>query len=141
MPALDLYAPEKARYSRWIVGASGALLVAYGAFSLFNSLPGSARAPIGGWTPLGQAYPISWALLLGVLVLVAGMVGMWWAINYAKLVNFLQDCEVEMGKVSWASRSEVISSSIVVCVGTAMLAGWVYFADLVLVGVRHLLGG
>ena len=53
----------------------------------------------------------------------------------------MKDVEAEMAKVSWASKSEVVTSSFVVVVATAILSGWVYLADLMLAGVRQLLGG
>ena len=141
MPALDLYAPDKARYSRWMLGVSSMLLTGYGAYSLFYAAPSGWREPIGGWEPLGDAFPVSPALLLGLLVVIVGAGGTWWAINYPKLVDFMKDVEAEMAKVSWASKSEVVTSSFVVVVATAILSGWVYLADLMLAGVRQLLGG
>jgi preprotein translocase SecE subunit len=141
MPLLDLYAPDKARVSRWIIGLSAGALVTYGGWSLFYALPQGMRGAIAGLAPFGSQYPVSWALVLGLVVLVGGLGGLWWGINHPKLVDFLQDCEGEMGKVSWASRSEVASSSAVVVVATAILAGWVSLADLALLGVRRLLGG
>lgn len=141
MAALDLYAPGRARISRWVLGISGMLLLAYGAYSLYYALPQAARAPIGGWRPLGDAFPVSWALIGAIVALLAGAGGAWWLVNYKRLVDFLHDVEVEMGKVSWASRKEVVSNSIVVIVATTILAGWVFIADVTLAAIRQFFAG
>lgn len=141
MAAFELYAPQKGRIARWIIGVSGALLVAYGAYTLFYSLPEATRRPLVGWQPLGSAYPVTASFFISLLALGAGGFGMWWVINYARFVDFLHDCEIEMGKVSWASRDEIVSSSIVVVIATIILAGWVYSMDLVMIAVRSLFGG
>ena len=141
MPALDFYAPEKARISRWMLGVAAMLLAGYGAYSLYYWVPEGWRQPILGWKPLGDAFPVSGGLGAAVAMLVASTVGTWFGINHTRFVNFLHEVEVEMGKVSWASKSEVISSSMVVVAATVILAGWVFLADLVLGGIRQVLGG
>jgi len=140
MAAMDLYAPEKARISRWLLGVSAILLVGYGTYSLYYYLPSTARAPMFGWRPLGDAFPVSVAFVSSLAVLLAGVAGSWWAINYPRLVDFLRDVEGEMYKVAWPSRQELISSSLVIVVATAILASWVALIDLILLGVRQVLG-
>lgn len=137
---MDLYAPEKARISRWLLGVSAILLIGYGTYSLYYFLPSSARAPMFGWRPLGDAFPISIAFVSSFAVLVAGAAGMWWTINYARLVDFLRDVEGEMHKVAWPSKQELISSSLVIVVATGILASWVALVDLILLGVRQVIG-
>lgn len=141
MPALELYAPDKGRYARWIIGVTAVILLGYGAWSLYYALPDSWRQPLMGWRPLGDAYPLSLSLLLSAIALAGGAFGIWWAINYKRLVNFLHDVEVEMTKVSWASKKEVVASSVVVLVTTVILAGWVGLVDAVLYGIRVAFGG
>ncbi|MFC1706896.1 preprotein translocase subunit SecE [Planctomycetota bacterium] len=141
MPALELYAPEKGRYSRWILGVSAMLLAGYGTHSLYYSFPEGMRAAVFGWKPLGDEFPISWGLIISVSIFVAFSLGTWLAINHQKLVDFLHETEVEMTKVSWASKDEVLRSSLVVVVTTIILAVWVYMADILLAGVRTVFGG
>ncbi|MHC4391645.1 MAG: preprotein translocase subunit SecE [Planctomycetota bacterium] len=129
--ALELYAPEKGRISRWILGVSAALLLAYGAWSLYFYLPEGARSPLFGWQPLGKAYPISIALISAIVALIGGLIATWWAINHAKLVDFLENVERELHKVSWANKLEVKNSSIVVIIVTLVLAGWVALWDVI----------
>ena len=127
---LELYEPSKGRYSRWIVGASAIALLLYGVYGLYYSFGDTLRkSVVEGWQPLGDEFPISVALLVSCGVLISGLVTVWWAVNYPKLVDFFHDTEIELTKVSWASKGEVVGSSIVVLVTTVILMGWIAFVD------------
>jgi preprotein translocase SecE subunit len=128
------YAPDKAIISRWILGCSAVALAAFGCWQLFHWAPESWQRPIGGWTPLGDDFPISWALVLSVVCFVAAAGGTWWGVNYARFVDFLQDTETEMTKVSWSSKREVVGSSIVVIATVVILGIWILLVDLILTG-------
>ncbi|RME75976.1 MAG: preprotein translocase subunit SecE, partial [Planctomycetota bacterium] len=122
-------APDKARTTRWIVGASAFVLVAYGAYGLYYTFGEAMRAPIGGWKPLGDEFPISWAFVLSALWLLVGTAAVWYGVNHRRLVEFFHETEVELSKVSWASKNEVIGSSVVVLVVTFVLAVWIGLLD------------
>jgi preprotein translocase subunit SecE len=49
-----------------------------------------------------------------------------------KFVNFLNDVKLEMGKVSWSTRDELIGSTIVVLVSLAILSVFIGVCDVVL---------
>ncbi len=49
-----------------------------------------------------------------------------------KFVNFLNDVKLEMGKVSWSTRDELIGSTIVVLVSLAILSIFIGICDVVL---------
>jgi len=49
-----------------------------------------------------------------------------------KFVNFLTDVKLEMGKVSWSTREELIGSTIVVLVSLAILSVFIGICDIVL---------
>jgi len=49
-----------------------------------------------------------------------------------KFVNFLSDVKLEMGKVSWSTRDELIGSTIVVLVSLAILSIFIGICDVVL---------
>lgn len=49
-----------------------------------------------------------------------------------KFVNFLKDVKLEMGKVSWSTRDELIGSTIVVLVSLAILSIFIGVCDIVL---------
>ncbi|GIW71416.1 MAG: hypothetical protein KatS3mg102_0958 [Planctomycetota bacterium] len=137
---LELYQPDKARYSRWLLGVTAGAIVLYGAYKLYYSFGEAMRAPIGGWEPLGEEFPISWALVVSVVAGLAGAIGTWWAVNYPPLVEFLHDTEIELAKVSWSSRNEVLGSSAVVLVVTVILGVWVFLVDQAFIRVFDLLG-
>ena len=47
-----------------------------------------------------------------------------------KVTNFLKEVKVELGKVSWSTRKELLSSTVVVIVSTAILAVFIGAIDL-----------
>lgn len=133
MPAFELYKPDQAVKSRWILGASAISLVSFGCYQLFYTLGEAAHKPItDSLKPLGDEFPVSWALVLSVLFFLAGAFGTWWAVNHPRLVDFLSETEIEMGKVSWSSRREVVGSSIVVIATVIILGVWIAVIDVTL---------
>ena len=49
-----------------------------------------------------------------------------------KFVGFFNDVKLEMGKVSWSTRDELIASTIVVIVSLAILSVFIGVCDVVL---------
>ncbi|MCX5666414.1 MAG: preprotein translocase subunit SecE [Candidatus Omnitrophica bacterium] len=49
-----------------------------------------------------------------------------------KIVGFFNDVKLEMGKVSWSTRDELIGSTIVVIVSLAILSVFIGVCDVVL---------
>ena len=49
-----------------------------------------------------------------------------------KFVGFFNDVKLEMGKVSWSTRDELIGSTIVVIVSLAILSIFIGICDIVL---------
>jgi preprotein translocase subunit SecE len=49
-----------------------------------------------------------------------------------KPVGFLKEVKVELGKVAWSSRQELMDSTIVVIVTTAILAAFIGAIDIML---------
>ena len=49
-----------------------------------------------------------------------------------KFVGFFNDVKLEMGKVSWSTRDELIGSTIVVIVSLAILSIFIGICDVVL---------
>ena len=52
-----------------------------------------------------------------------------------KFVGFFNDVKLEMGKVSWSTRDELIGSTIVVIVSLAILSIFIGICDVVLSAV------
>ena len=49
-----------------------------------------------------------------------------------KFVNFFKDVKLEMGKVSWSTKDELIGSTVVVLVSLAILSIFIGICDVVL---------
>jgi len=56
-----------------------------------------------------------------------------------KPVNFLKEVKVELGKVSWSTREELIASTFVVITATAMMTLFIFVIDYVLSGLLGML--
>jgi preprotein translocase subunit SecE len=50
---------------------------------------------------------------------------------YKRLANFLRDVRAEIRKVTWPSRNEVYSTTIVVIFATFFFGFYLYFMDLI----------
>jgi len=46
-----------------------------------------------------------------------------------KVANFLREVKVELGKVTWSTKNELIASTIVVIVSVALLAIFIAICD------------
>jgi preprotein translocase subunit SecE len=51
---------------------------------------------------------------------------------FEKPINFLKEVKAELSKVSWSTRQEVLGSTFVVIVITAIMALFIFLADVVL---------
>lgn len=133
MPAFEIYKQDQATKSRWLIGLCGAAWSIYGAHSLFYALPDKWRDhAFGGFRPLGEEFPLSWALIISLVIGLGMLYGIWWVINYPRLVEFLTETEAEMTKVSWSTKREVVGSSVVVIITVVILGVWIAFVDIVL---------
>jgi preprotein translocase subunit SecE len=47
----------------------------------------------------------------------------------SQITGFINEVKVELGKVSWSTREELIGSTSVVIILTAMLAVFIFFVD------------
>ena len=56
-----------------------------------------------------------------------------------KFVGFFNDVKLEMGKVSWSTRDELIGSTIVVIVSLAILSVFIGVCDVVLSSVVNII--
>ena len=56
-----------------------------------------------------------------------------------KIVGFFNDVKLEMGKVSWSTRDELIGSTIVVIVSLAILSVFIGICDVVLSSAVNLI--
>lgn len=134
--ALELYKPEEATRSRGGIAVLCGALLLYGVASLYEYLAG------GFWQmdltrgAMGDEFPISPRVLLCGVLVVLFAIAIYALCNHRRVVDFLIDTETEMQKVSWPSRNEVISSSIVVILCVIILAIYLGVVDYGLILVR-----
>lgn len=135
---LDFYRGEEGHRPRAIIGIALATLLLYGSHSLYEWLPVEFwhKALPGVGTLLGDEFTISGALLLAGGLAIAALVGIYKLLNYPKFVDFLIDTENELKKVSWASRNQVVTESIVVIVTVAVLMAYIFVVDQTLIFVK-----
>ena len=50
---------------------------------------------------------------------------------YKRFINFLKDTKAELKKVTWPSRNEVTSTTIVVIVATVFFGFYLFFMDII----------
>lgn len=56
----------------------------------------------------------------------------------SKITKFFNDVKVEMAKVSWPTREELINSTLIVAVVSVIFTAFIFIADLVLSRVIQL---
>ena len=56
---------------------------------------------------------------------------------FAKVAQFIKDVQLEMGKVTWPTRDELIASTTIVLVVSLVLSVFIFAADFVLSLVRR----
>jgi preprotein translocase subunit SecE len=50
---------------------------------------------------------------------------------YKRFINFLKDTKAELKKVTWPSRNEVYSTTIVVVIATVFFGFYLFFMDVI----------
>jgi preprotein translocase subunit SecE len=50
---------------------------------------------------------------------------------YRRFINFLKETKAELKKVTWPSRNEVTSTTIVVIIATVFFGFYLFFMDLI----------
>ena len=79
------------------------------------------------------------AHIVGLAVMIAGIAGVYFAVNSHRAADFLIETEEELRKVSWSSKRELFGSTVVVIVAVAMLAAYLFAVDQILGSVFKLI--
>ncbi len=117
------YKPEQGKWTRLGTFVGLMALVAWGAKFLFDRL--QVYEGDEAWRLLvTTGTPIAFLVILGALA--------WWA-SYSnrKSSDFMIATEGEMKKVSWSTKREIIGSTKVVILFTALLASGLFVVDVV----------
>jgi len=134
----NFYRPEEGHRARALIGIAIAVILLYGCHSLWGWLPTE-----GVW---GQKlfdfgddqFAVTPGLAISLGLALAFLFGTFRLINYPRFVDFLIDTENELKKVSWASRRQVISESIVVLATVIIIGVYVFLVDLLLQAIKRL---
>jgi preprotein translocase SecE subunit len=118
--SLELYKTGQGRYARWAAYLLAGLLILYGAIRLYATInvPGQnvwvEELPIVGTLSLYK--------VIAAVVFFMGMYALHMLLNRPTSVDMLIDTEQEMKKVSWPTKAEVKSATVVVAFVTFLLA-------------------
>ncbi len=129
-----IYKPGQGRYARISSGVLLGLLVAYGCQSLRGLLADAGDLVQLGWITLTYAQVGPAAVFLLAAAALA------FALNRAKVADFLIETEIEMGRVMWPTRRAVVSSSVVVIITLLVMAGFLYGVDYLFLELLKLIG-
>jgi preprotein translocase subunit SecE len=132
------YKEGQARLSRWIMVAIIIAMAGFGCYQLHYTFTGKITEPIPhiGFI-LGGEFPITPAKLISIGIFLVCLVGCFILYNHKKVVDFLVETETELRKVSWASKKEVISSSIVVIFTVLVLSFYIGLVDIVISKIKR----
>jgi preprotein translocase SecE subunit len=138
-----IYKSGQGKGARLLAGFSLEALTIYGCYSLYNAIN------TGGWANIvlanipGVDEPLNPPLLVTLIVFgVVSFLVFSFCWNWHKSNDFLIETELEMRKVSWPSRSELVGSSLIVVVVVTILSFVILGIDYVVALVmRSFYGG
>ncbi len=135
---LEWYKPDQGHRSRGFTGITLGLLALHGCNSLYNFLSSSWwRTPLPGiGRVLGDEFSLEPRFLMALILGVLSAYGLFRMLNHPKVVDFLIETEAELKKVAWASRREVIGSSIVVLITVIILSLYIFGVDWLIIQFR-----
>jgi preprotein translocase subunit SecE len=114
--AFKIYKRGQGYYTRLITALTLFAIVAIGSFVLFQKLGVVANPWIEIFVPVG--------VCAGFTLLI------FWVVNKPKIADFMIAAEGEIKKVSWASRAEIMASTVVVISVVILMSGLLFLADL-----------
>jgi preprotein translocase subunit SecE len=130
----DIYKRSQGRIARQVTFAALAVFVAAGVYSLNSLLANSGIFSGLKEYATGARYGIN------AILLAAGLWICYRVVNFSRFADFLISVEVEMNKVSWPSRDQLVRSSAVVLVTifgmSAMMFGYDAFWAWLLTALR-----
>jgi preprotein translocase subunit SecE len=128
----DLYKPMQGRYARLYTALGLGLIVAAGAWRVYEA--SLEYSPLGrvGW-PAGFAVVLGWFIFR--------------IVHFPPFAEFLIATEAEMNKVSWTNKADLIRATTVVLTTVVLMAlflfvvDWLWLFILRMIGVLQFSGG
>jgi preprotein translocase SecE subunit len=116
-----IYKQGQGKWARYLAAASIGALAIYGFYSLYNYLNvGNLRSPIVEIPGVDLDVNVPLLISFGLFLIVA--ITLFTLLNKPKIADFLIETELEMKKISWPGRSELVGSSTIVVVTVVILA-------------------
>jgi preprotein translocase subunit SecE len=136
----NFYRPEDGHRARAVIGIAIAVITLYGCHALWDWLPKGTEDFWGKHLfDLGdEQFTVNPAVALALFLAVSSLIAVFKLVNYPRFVDFLIDTENELKKVSWASRRQVISESVVVLSTVILIGAYVFLVDMLLQLVKRL---
>ncbi len=127
--AFSIYKPGQGYWTRMLSAVGAGMLVAAGAAWLWREL---------GTLETDNTLYVQGAAV-AVMIFGIGLLLMW-IMNKPNVVEFMIATEAEMKKVSWPSRRELISLTILVIGGTILVAALLFGIDIVFAFIFRQMG-
>jgi len=133
-----IYKQGQGKWARYLAAGSIGALVIYGCYSLHNYLNvGDLSSPIieipGVDLDINVPFVVSFGLFLAFAITVFVL------LNKPKIGDFLIETELEMKKISWPGKSELVGSSTMVIITVVILALIIMLFDFVVQTVMRLI--
>lgn len=138
----EIYKRGQGKWSRYLAAASVEALNIYGCYSLYGYLEGKyegLRKPLVMVPGVDLRINVPFVVAFGIFLTVT--VVMYMLLNKAKLADFLIETELEMKKISWPGRSELIGSSTIVIITVVVLGLIIMVFDYMLQWLMRLVYG
>lgn len=114
----SIYKSGQGYWTRTLTAVGAGTLIIAGLMWLMPHVPG------------GEDYHLY--IQAGLVVVTLAFFGglLWWILNTPRIADFMIATELEMKKVAWPTRSELVNFTIVVIAGTLMMAVLLWVVDL-----------
>jgi len=118
--AIQIYKKGQGKWTRIMSAAGVAVIVLGGVRALWGELANVPQQYKPEYIQAGLAAAV--VILFGALL--------FWVLNTPRIADFMIATEVEMKKVNWPSRREIVASTWIVICGTLMMAALLFSVDL-----------
>lgn len=135
----EIYKRGQGKWARYIGAASAGALIIYGCYSLHNYLNGGSLREVILFTVPGVDLNVNVPFIVSFVLFAALSIVLYVLLNKAKMADFLIETELEMKKISWPGKSELVGSSAIVIVTVVVLALVIMAFDFTVQWVMRLL--
>jgi preprotein translocase subunit SecE len=128
---LEIYKSGQGKWGRYLAAASVGALVIYGCYSLYEYLNVGTLKQVMLFPIPGVEVDVNLPFLISFGIFLALAMTIYVMLNKPKVGDFLIETELEMKKISWPGRSELVGSSTIVIVVVVILALVIMLFDFV----------